>query len=109
MDQHKRLCFVDSLVTVGLFIWRHQVGVLALGLLLFLGLFGAVSFIPGISSFAFGFGKNEAKPLFNIYGNPAYILYLIVHFILSGRYYVGIVTRKYWQDLFIVCRQHGNE
>jgi hypothetical protein len=91
--------FVLLAINIGLFIWRHQFGVLALGVLLFLGLFGAVSFTPGTTSFGLAFGKGEAKTSFDIYGNPVYILYLLIHFILSGRYYFGILTKKYWDQL----------
>jgi hypothetical protein len=85
--------------TVLLFVRRHQFGVLALGLLLLLGLFGGSSFSPGISSFSFGLGHPESRYGFTLYGDPAYILYLTLHFILSGRYYVGIATKKYWKAL----------
>ena len=94
--------FIFFFLAVMLFTWRHQAGVLALGLMLFLGLFGAVSLNPGISSFGFGFGKSEDSWL-RLYGDPMYFVFLILHFILSGRYYVGILTRKYWDDFLLSC------
>ena len=92
--------FILLPLIISLLIWRHQIGVIALGLLLFLGLFGAISFTPGITKFGMGFEKGEVQRSFDFYGNPIYFLFLITHFILSGRYYVGIMTRKYWQTLF---------
>ncbi|WP_460556350.1 hypothetical protein [Ferruginibacter profundus] len=100
--------FILLPLIIFLIIWRHQVGVIALGLLLFLGLFGAISFTNGITTFGMGFGKGEDKVSFNIYGDPIYLLFLLIHFILSGRYYVGIITKKYWQELFQVIKQQPN-
>ncbi len=101
--------FILLPLNICLLIWRHQVGVLSLGLLLFMGLFGAVSFIPGVTTFGMGLEKGGTKTSFDIYGNPIYLLFLLVHFILSGRYYVGIVTKKYWQTLFHLSTEHQNK
>ena len=39
-------------------------------------------------------------------GDLTYLLYLLLRFILSGRYYAGILTKKYWKGL--VDRRSGN-
>jgi hypothetical protein len=101
--------FILLPLIIFLIIWKHQVGVIALGLLLFLGLFGAVSFTHGITTFGMGFGKGEEKVSFDMYGDPIYLLFLLIHFILSGRYYIGIITKKYWKDLFHVIKQQPNK
>ncbi len=80
-----------------IFYRQHQFGVLFLGLTLFLGLIGILSFSVGLSgSSIFSYRFDIKIPL----GNPIMWLWLILHFILSGRYYVGIVTKQYWKTLF---------
>lgn len=80
--------------------WRnHQLGVLLLGLTLIIGLFGITQYAPGVSiSFLFWTPFDSSIPLF--YGEPMFLLWLIIHFVISGRYYFGIGTNKYWTNLF---------
>jgi len=87
-------------INIGLFFWRHQIAVLALGLTLFLGLFGVLSLSYEISITTTYFGKSEDFKIPVFHGQPIFLLWLLIHFIVSGRYYVGIVTRKYWEVLF---------
>ncbi|MGN6399432.1 MAG: hypothetical protein ACTHMD_03195 [Flavisolibacter sp.] len=82
-----------------LFFWRHKIGVLALGLTLLLGLVGLLSYSYAISITTFYFGKSEDFQIPLFYGQPIFILWLIIHFIVSGRHYTAIATKKYWQDL----------
>jgi hypothetical protein len=79
------------------FIRQHQFGALFLGLILFLGLFGLLSFTPGLTSATVTFGLNDSRIEF--WGQPIFVLWMVIHFILSGRYYVGIVSNKYWQEI----------
>ena len=80
-----------------LFWWRHKVGVIALGLTLFMGLFGLLSYNLAISMYTFYVGQETKFPIF--YGQTIFLLWLLIHFIISGRYYFGILTKKYWKEL----------
>ena len=86
-------------ITVGLFIIRHKLGVLSLGLTLLLGLFKVLSYSAVISFHSFGGSINgHSSPEIRI--QAIFLLWLLIHFIVSGRHYVGVVTKKYWQELF---------
>jgi hypothetical protein len=81
-----------------LFAFRHKIGVLAIGLTLFLGLFSLLSYSPAVNTTALYKEIGDAKvPLF--YGQPIFLLWIIIHFIVSARHYVGIATKKYWDAL----------
>jgi hypothetical protein len=81
-----------------LFFWRHKIGVLALGFTLLFGLFSLLSYNPAITTITIytNIGDREV-PFF--YGQPSFLLWIIIHFVLSGRHYVGIATKKYWHGL----------
>jgi hypothetical protein len=86
-------------ITVGLFFVRHKLGVLSLGLTLLLGLFKVLSYSAVISFHSFGGSINgHSSPEIRI--QAIFLLWLLIHFIVSGRHYVGVVTKKYWQELF---------
>lgn len=86
-------------ITVGLFIMRHKLGVLSLGLTLLLGLFKVISYSAVITFHSFGGSVNgHSSPEIKI--QAIFLLWLFIHFIVSGRHYVGIATKKYWQNLF---------
>lgn len=86
-------------ITTGLFLRRHKLGVLLLGLTLLLGLFKIVSYSAVITFHSFGGSINgRSSPEIKIQG--IFLLWLLIHFIVSGRHYVGIATKKYWQNLF---------
>ena len=82
------------------FFRNHKAGVLVLGLTLCLGLFSLLSYNPVVTTFTLTVGGNV--PVF--YGQPVFLLWLLLHFVVSGRYYVGILTRKYWEELFPTVR-----
>jgi hypothetical protein len=86
-------------INIGLFFWRHQIAVLVLGLTLILGLFGVISFSPAISMTTIKIGNGNGL-ITIFYGQAIFVLWLAIHFIVSGRYYVGILTKNYWQQLF---------
>ncbi len=86
--------FLMLAIIILTFVFKHQVGVLMLGLTLFLGLFNLITFNPLNETFSTGIGN---VTLFK--GNPIFLLWLIIYFVLSGRYYVGILTKAYWQNL----------
>jgi hypothetical protein len=86
-------------ITAGLFIKRHKLAILLLGFTLLLGLFKVVSYSAVITFYSSGGSINgHSSPDIKI--QAIFILWLLIHFIVSGRHYVGIATKKYWQDLF---------
>jgi hypothetical protein len=81
-----------------LFWWRHKVGIIGLGLTLLIGLFGLLSYSHSMSITTHWIGLGDIGiPVF--YGQPIFLLWLLIHIIVSGRHYVGIVTKKYWLEL----------
>lgn len=91
------LCIVPLCFLV--FLYNHRIGVLVLALSLLTGLAGLISYSPYLSVTTIMFGKSEtsAVPVFK--GQPIFLLWLLIHFIVSGRHYVGILTREYWKKL----------
>jgi hypothetical protein len=86
-------------ITAGLFIKRHKLGVLLLGFTMLLGLFKVLSYSAVITFNSFGGSLNgHSSPEIKI--QAIFILWLLIHLIVSGRHYIGIATKKYWQDLF---------
>ena len=80
------------------FLWRHKIGVLVLGLTLIFGLFSMLSYNYNITTTNYWIGIAEVEiPIF--YGQPIFLLWLIIHYIFSGRHYVGIRTKEYWKEL----------
>ncbi|MEO8769805.1 MAG: hypothetical protein ABI402_06965 [Ferruginibacter sp.] len=95
------------LLTGILFYKNHQLGTLSLGLLLIIGYFGFLSFSPTLHTISFGIRpRGFFIPFFN--GQPIIIILAFVHFVLSGRYYFGILTKKYWQT-FLAGKEYSNE
>lgn len=92
------LCFLP--VNYLAFWWRHKIGVLALGLTLILGLLSLLSYSHAVTTSTLAIGKSEDLQIPIFYGQPIFLLWLLIHFIVSGRHYVAIATKKYWQDLF---------
>lgn len=81
-----------------LFWWRHKLGVVVLGFTIFLGLLSLLSFDYAITTSTITVVEDLNIPIF--YGQPIFLLWLIIHLVLSFRHYIGILTRKYWQELF---------
>ena len=81
-------------ITTLLFLKNHKLGILSLGLTLILGLFSLLSFSPAITTIYAGVSKIDL-----IRFQPMFVLWSVIHFILSGRYYVGIANSKYWNNL----------
>jgi hypothetical protein len=82
------------------FWWRHKVGVLALGLTLIVGLLSLLSYSHSVTTSSLTIGKTSDSQMTFFYGQPIFLLWLLIHFIVSGRHYVAIATSKYWKDLF---------
>lgn len=81
-----------------LFRQNHKQGVIFLGLTIVLGIIGFLAFqvgIVGASIYWTPFGFKI--PTFA--GNPILLAVFILHFIISNRYYDGVLTKKYWQHI----------
>jgi len=98
------LALVFLIFTSMAFTKRHQLGILCLGLTLILGVIGILSFDLGNIRASVYWTPFDIKiPLF--IGNPVMFVLLILHLILSGRYYVGILSKKYW---YILIKEKAN-
>ena len=89
--------FVFLATEIFIIIKNHKIGVLFLGLMLLVGIFGLLSFDIEIETSTIAFTELEI-PIF--YGQPIYFLWFLIHFIISFRYYVGILGKKYWSEIF---------
>ena len=87
--------FIAVAITIALFTWKHKIAVLVLGLTILLGLFGVLSLSPAIHTFSFG--KNSVTFLSF---QPIFLLWEVIHIILSGRYYAGILSKEYWKEIY---------
>jgi hypothetical protein len=74
----------------------HRLGVIATGLIILIGLVGLICFTPVFTISELRIGQ---VPFF--YGQPIFLLWLVVHLIFSARYYFGVISKKYWQDIRI--------
>ena len=92
------LSFIPIIILA--FRWQHKIGVLTLGLTLLIGLLGLISYSPAVTTTTGTIGKDADSQIPIFYGQPIFLLWLLIHLLVSGRHYVGILTKKYWQDLF---------
>lgn len=92
------IAFAVLSINYALFAWRHKAGVLASGLTLLTGLVGLLSYSQYVFIGQASIGFDDVYiPVFA--GQPIFLLWLIIHFAVSGRHYVGIATKKYWDCL----------
>jgi hypothetical protein len=75
------------------FFVHYKSGILVTGLTTICGLIGLISLTPYIRSFSIMIGG-----LTVIRFEPLFLLFAVLHFILSGRYYVGIARELYWKN-----------
>ena len=88
------------LITIAvLFYIRHLFGVLFLGFTLLTGLIGLLSYSPAITTTSFGLGIGEEGSITLLRFQPIFLLWLTIYFILSGKYFVGIASSKYWREV----------
>jgi len=92
------LGLIFLILTAVLFAKSHKLGVIILGITILLGIFKVLSFSPAITSYSIGGSINEHSS-YSINIQVIFILWLFVHLVLSWRHYVGIMTKKYWQDI----------
>jgi len=81
-----------NIALVGL---HHHVAVIFLGFTLLLGVAGLLAVTPAVTITTF-----YAGPVPVFYGQLFFWALYVIHLIVSGRYYFGIGTKKYWQTLF---------
>jgi hypothetical protein len=86
-------------ITAGLFIRRHKMGVLALGLSLILGVFKLLSYSAVITFYSLG-GSLNGQSSGELKIQPIFLLWLLIYLMVSGRHFVGMLTKQYWRDLF---------
>ena len=76
----------------------HKLGIITLGATLLLGLVGIISYSPAISISSVAWTPFDLHiPIF--YGQPIFLFWLILHLIISARYYFAMGTKKYWVEL----------
>ena len=86
------------LLPLTLFFVRHKLGVLATGLLILIGLFGGLSYSPVITTTTIGKTWGESQ-ITLLYFQPIFLVWATLHFILSGRFYTGVLSRRYWDNI----------
>jgi hypothetical protein len=60
-----------------------------------LGTIDLLSYGVYISTTTFSIGKTSDLTIPIFYGQPIFILFLLIHFIVSSKYYFEIFTKKY--------------
>jgi hypothetical protein len=90
-------------LTLFLLAQKLKLGVLSLGLSIAFGWLTIAVYDAGVigSSIQFAFMNTSIQ-----LGNPFCFVLLIVHFIISRRYYFGILTKKYWIDFKTEISNH---
>jgi len=81
-------------INIGLFLWRHKIAVLALGITLVLGFFTVLSYDIPFTVQRFAFAE---IPLY--YGQSIFLLWLLIYFVVSWRHFTDIDLKEYWQNL----------
>lgn len=98
--QWKHILGFCCLPIVGFAFWyKHKIGVLTLGFTLLVGWAGLLSFSPSIKTWTLFIGQTEGSRLMVFYAQPIFVWWLLIHCIISVRHYIGIGTKKYWNDL----------
>lgn len=93
---------VIALVITGYFFYRkHALGVVATGITLLAGLIGLVSYTFTVYTawFSVSFGAIDNATVKTPIFNPIFLVFLLVHFLLSARYYFGILSKDYWKKI----------
>jgi hypothetical protein len=96
--------YLGLLLMIAIFISlisKHKAGVLLIALLNISGLTGLASVSPAIAN-SFIKINSISLPI----ADPIFLLFLIIHFICSGRNYVGILTKDYWR--YFKTKHSGN-
>lgn len=85
-------------LSASLFFVKHLYGVLCVGFTLLLGLIGMLSFSPAITVYSIGSGSGDSGVTF-LRLQPVFLLWVTIYFLLCGRYFVGIASRRYWTEV----------
>ncbi len=73
---------------------NHQLSILLTGLMCVLGICGLISLSPAITRGTFG-----TSFLNFTLGDPIFIAFFLLHWMLSFRWYAGVFSIQYWRDL----------
>lgn len=76
----------------------HKLGVLAMGIVILIGLFGGLSYSPEITTTTIGKTWGDSKIVL-LYFQPVFIIWALLHFCLSGRFYIGVLSKRYWTTI----------
>jgi hypothetical protein len=95
-------------INILIFLWRHKIGVIAMGVTFLLGFFELLSFFPGTRTFSFGFTANQYGNDLAIRAQPSYLLLLLLQILISHRYFFGIASKKYWDNLIREMKTREN-
>jgi hypothetical protein len=82
------------LVATVIFFINHKLGVIFLGATILIGLVGFASLSPAVNTTTLSISGA------GISFQAIFLLWAIIHAIISGRHYVGIATADYWDDIF---------
>lgn len=87
------------LIVGTLFYKNHQLGVISLGATFLLALLGFMSFTTYFTTTSFGFGALPSVMITIPGFQPIFFLWIVIHFIVSHRYYFGVLSKNYWLEL----------
>jgi hypothetical protein len=87
------------IIPLCLLFFRHKLGVIALGILILVGLFGIISYSPAIDTITVGKNLDSDKSVTFLYFQPIFLVWAVLHFAISGRYYTGILSKRYWTEI----------
>jgi hypothetical protein len=87
--------FALVILIIAGFLKHYKLGILLTGLTITCGLVGLLSLTVGISSSGI-----TIDDITIVRFQPLFLLWAILHFALSGRYYVGIVRQDYWKNFW---------
>ena len=86
------------ITTIAFFFVNRKIGVLAIGITIILGLVGLISFSPEIETITFGKTFGESKITLIVF-QPIFVLWAVIHFSISRKYYFGVLSKEYWDNI----------
>lgn len=86
-------------INMQLLLKKHKLGVVVLGCTIMLGVVGVMSFDAAISIHTISVGKTENLFIPIFYGQPVFLMLLLLHFLISGKNYLGVLTKSFWIDI----------
>lgn len=92
------LGFTAILLITYVFLLNFNLGRVFFGFVILIGLFGGIALTPELHTtfLRFNFGQITV-PIF--YGQPIFLIWLILHLLLSYKIYYGMLSKNYWKNL----------